>query len=284
MHMAALSKFQKSLYSGKDIPDVLTRYEKELRHSNDLIDTLHANKIMEYRTLIINKSLLFRIRRNFNEIYKLIDHEFPEIKFSIDGRRKSLVSVEKKINKLLAEERSLDLLRDIYAFRITLFGSNSLELVNKCYKIANAIIEHSLKKGITLCEAEITQGTEFISTEHPEVIIPKKSGIIKHFQKGVKDYILTPKQNGYQSLHLLFRATTGECFEVQIRTFGMHLHAETGDASHETYKNKKYVKQNLEFDPKKINIPGFGVATNGKIFDMIGLQNGLEILKRQKTY
>lgn len=276
-------KFTQALYSGKDIPDVLERYEKALRDSESLIDISHANKIAEYRKLITNRNLLYRIRVNFNEIYKLIDKQFPELRFSIDGRRKSLISVEKKIQKLLSEGRSLDFLRDIYAFRIILFGNNTKALINLCYEIANAIIKHSVEKGITICDTtHIDYDEGFNPDEHPGIIVPEKSKILKNFQTSVKDYIINPKANGYQSLHLLFKATTGELFEIQIRTFGMHLLAESGDAKHENYKKKKYSP--LEFDATKVNIPGFGVASNGDVFDMVGLEQSLEVLKRQKTY
>ena len=272
-----------ALYSGRDIPEVLKIYAEELRSTGKLEDVAHATKILEYCKMITNKRLLYRLRKNFNEIYSLIDKNF-NAKFVIDGRRKSLISSEKKCQKLISEGKSLDLLRDIFAFRIILFGKNSFALINTCYAIANAITEHCFAKGLTLCEADPVTGTcSFKMEEHPEILIPKKSGINKKFQSGVKDYILSPKENGYQSIHLTFRATTGECFEVQIRTFDMHVHAESGDARHDVYKSKKY-KQNLEFDPQKINIPGYGISPAGKVFDFIGLQEGLEILKREKTY
>ena len=279
-------KFTSALYSGKDIPDVLLLYEKELRKSSDLIDVLHANKIKEYRKLITDKNLLYRIRSNFNEIYKLIDKRFPDICFSIDGRRKSLVSVEEKIQKYLSENKSLDLLRDIYAFRIILFGHDSKKQIKQCYDIANAIIEYSLHKGITICQAEPMENTISLEAKnYNNMFVPEKSGILKIFQNSVKDYILNPKSNGYQSLHILFRTTTGEYFEVQIRTFSMHINAETGEASHDLYKQTKYKKDKaIEFDCSKVQIPGFGVASNGQLFDFIGLIKGLEILKRQKTY
>lgn len=274
-----------ALYTGKDVPDVLQIYASELVKSGDLTDFAHSRKISEYRKLIIDKRLLHRLRSNFNNIYNLIDKDFKDVRFVIDGRRKSLIGTEKKFRKLISEKKSLDLLRDIFAFRITLFGINNKKLVETCYSIANSIIEYSTKKGLTLCEADPLSGTgKFNIEEHPGILIPQKSKISKNFQYGIKDYILNPKENGYQSLHLIFRATTGECFEVQIRTFDMHIHAESGDARHDLYKSKKYI-ESLNFDPKKVHIPGYGISpTTGKVFDFIGLQDGLQILKRQKTY
>ena len=124
-----------ALYSGKDIPDVIKRFEKELRDTKDYNNLIHANKLAEYRKSKTDKNLLYRMRKNFNEIYSLIDKNFKDVRFVIDGRLKSLLSFEKKIQKLMSEKRSLDLLRDQFAFRIVIFGENTQSLVSICYQM-----------------------------------------------------------------------------------------------------------------------------------------------------
>ena len=51
-----------------------------------------------------------------------------------------------------------------------------------------------------------------------------------------KDYVASPKQNGYQSLHDTVLLPCGRLMEVQVRTASMHRHAERGAASHSRYK------------------------------------------------
>jgi guanosine-3',5'-bis(diphosphate) 3'-pyrophosphohydrolase len=66
----------------------------------------------------------------------------------------------------------------------------------------------------------------------------------------IKDYIATPKPNGYRSLHTTIFTGNGALVEIQIRTSEMHAEAAYGIAAHFIYKDK--TKRKTENNPEDI--------------------------------
>lgn len=100
---------------------------------------------------------------------------------------------------------------DLLAVRIVFTPNESMSEKDQCWMIYSAITE--------------------IYRPHPERI---------------RDWISTPKANGYEALHVTVMGQDGEWIEVQIRTDRMHELAERGLAAHWKYKTGESDESELD--------------------------------------
>lgn len=120
-------------------------------------------------------------------------------KFNIEARLKSVYSIWKKMRE---QEIPFEEVYDLFAIRIIIDTSYESEKID-CWRAYSIV-------------------TDFYN--------PK--------QNRLRDWISTPKANGYESLHTTVMSNQGKWVEVQIRTTRMDEIAEKGYAAHWKYKDE----------------------------------------------
>ena len=118
--------------------------------------------------------------------------------FELHGRIKSIYSIWKKMT---AKQVPFEEVYDLLAVRIIFTPKLDMSEKDQCWMIYSALTE--------------------MYKPHPERI---------------RDWISTPKANGYEALHVTVMGPEGLWIEVQIRTRRMHEIAEKGLAAHWKYK------------------------------------------------
>lgn len=121
------------------------------------------------------------------------------ISFEIDTRAKSVYSIYKKMQ---VKEIPFEEVYDLFAVRIIIDSPPEKEKID-CWRVYSLVTDNYNPK-----------------------------------QNRLRDWISTPKANGYESLHTTVMSPTGQWVEVQIRTRRMHEIAERGYAAHWKYKQQ----------------------------------------------
>lgn len=141
--------------------------------------------------------------------------EQNNINYNVSSRSKSIASIHAKMQR---KHLSFDNIYDIFAVRIVLKDVAPEDEKALCWRVYSYITD--------------------IYTPNPERL---------------RDWISTPKDNGYESLQTTVMGPDGTWVEVQIRTERMDEIAELGYAAHWKYKNVEGYEQNqLEVWMKRV--------------------------------
>ena len=130
-----------------------------------------------------------------------------DLSYKIIGRPKSIFSINNKMKK---QNKAFEEIYDLFAIRIIL-NSDIEDEKTHCWQAYSSVTD--------------------CYQPNPDRL---------------KDWVSTPKTNGYESLHTTVMSNTGKWVEVQIRSKRMDEIAEKGFAAHWKYKEK--LKGGTQFD------------------------------------
>ncbi len=127
---------------------------------------------------------------------------------NINGRPKSIYSIW---NKMQNKNVPFEEIYDVFAVRIVFNPGTESSEKEQCWKIFSLITD---------------------------IYLPRENRI--------RDWITTPKANGYEALHVTVMGPEGKWVEVQIRSQRMDEIAEKGYAAHWKYKNGETSESQLD--------------------------------------
>ena len=230
---AQAENFRKLLLAtASDIRILLVKLADRLHNMRTLhfIGKEEKRRRIAQETMDIYAPLAGRIgMQNFRE--ELEDLAFAEI----NGDARDLVL--ERLNAL--SEESGDMLEDIsYTFASLLSEAGVPAQVYGRKKRPFSIWKKMQNKSISLEQLSDIFGYRVVTDSEDECY--RALGILHRTYRYVpgryKDYISTPKLNGYQSLHTTVVGPNSQRVEVQIRSRQMHDIAEKGVAAHWAYK------------------------------------------------
>ena len=216
-----------------------------------LADRLHNMRTLNF---IKEESRKYKIAKETLEVYaplagrvgfQIMREELEELAFKVVNKQ-AFQSINKRI-LFLRKQNSDFISRNILDLKKIINPKYTIEITGR-EKKAYSTWKKMLKKSIALEKVSDIYAFRIITYTKSDCY--KVLGIIHTkwpmIPDRFKDFISTPKPNGYQSIHTTVIGKDGIKMELQIKTKKMHQLAEYGVASHWIYKdeiNEKKVKE-----------------------------------------
>ncbi len=240
-------------YKAENIRKMLIATTKDVR----IIFIKLADRLHNMRTLgSFREEKQKRIAQETLEIYAPIAHKLGMWNVKGELEDLSLRYLQPEVYKFLREkinekrhEREKNAKELIKTIKRSLKEKGVEAEVYGRAKYFYSIYKKMLKKRVDFNEVYDLIGIRILTNTIPECYTAL--GVVhelwKPIPKRFKDYIATPKANGYQSLHTAVVGSHGKILEIQIRTEQMHRIAEEGIAAHWRYQGSESDKK---FDKK----------------------------------
>ena len=200
-----------------------------------------------------------KVAREIFDIYAPLAHRLGigHIKWELEDLSFRYLKPDdyKKISKLLAERR---LKREQYLEQVMTALEDALEEVNVKADLAGRVKHiYSIWRKMQRKKIDFHQVYDIRAIR---ILVPNIAdcysalGIVHslwtHIPKEFDDYITSPKDNGYRSLHTAVIGPRGKVLEIQIRTHEMHDEAELGVCAHWKYKEGEQSKTEKSYESK----------------------------------
>ena len=212
----------------------------EVMRSLDMFPKLsRERKVLEKMMLYIplaHQLGLYNIKSEMEDIY--FRHADPEQYRSITNKLKSTERDRQKLTTQFIEPLKQKLSDEGISYKLKVRTKTALSIYKKMQKQKvpfEGVFDVFAIRFIIDCEADK-------ETEHA-LCWKVFSYVTEEYEsdtKRLRDWISNPKPNGYESLHITVKNREGSYLEVQIRTKRMDDMAESGLASHWSYKGIRH--------------------------------------------
>ncbi len=184
-----------------------------------------SQKEAKYALKILESTDIFKLREELeDQFFSIIEPEiFQKYEDILYINNSAYKKYENKVGKILQKTIKNAGIKAKFESRIKTIYSTHQKIINKnifLSQVLDLIGFRVIVKNISDCYRIM------------EIIL----SLVPILNSKIKDYIALPKENGYQSIHLI-ALFDDHPVEIQIRTNKMHHHAQYGNAAHRFYKN-----------------------------------------------